>query len=88
MLIDAAMHLEAAGADFVVLCTNTMHKMADDIQKSISIPFLHIADATAQKVIGSGFTTIGLLGTRFTMEEDFYKGRLVKELWAKRAHPR
>lgn len=78
LLIDAAKHLEAAKADFVVLCTNTMHKMADDIIKSISIPFLHIADATAQKVIDSGFSTIGLLGTRFTMEEDFYKGRLSK----------
>ena len=76
MLIDAAIHLEAAGADFIVLCTNTMHKMAEEIQKNTSIPFLHIADATAQKVSSSGISTIGLLGTRFTMEEDFYKGRL------------
>ncbi len=78
MLIDAAIHLEAAGADFIVLCTNTMHKMAEEIQKNTSIPFLHIADATAQKVSSSGISTIGLLGTRFTMEEDFYKGRLLR----------
>jgi aspartate racemase len=79
LLVDAAKHLEAAGADFVVLCTNTMHKMAEVIQKNISIPFLHIADATAQKVSSSGISTIGLLGTRFTMEEDFYKGRLSRK---------
>jgi len=78
MLIDAAIHLEAAGADFIVLCTNTMHKMAEEIQKNTSIPFLHIADATAQKVSSSGISIIGLLGTRFTMEEDFYKGRLLR----------
>lgn len=76
ILIDSALHLQAAGADFVVLCTNTMHKMAEDIQKRITIPFLHIADATALKVKSAGISTIGLLGTRFTMEEDFYKGRL------------
>jgi len=75
-LVAAAQSVERAGADFVVLCTNTMHKLADDIQANISIPFLHIADATAQKVKAAGLTKIGLLGTRFTMEEDFYKGRL------------
>jgi len=77
MLVKSARQLESAGADFVVLCTNTMHKMADEICRSISIPFLHIADATAEKVKVQGITKIGLLGTRFTMEEDFYKGRLV-----------
>lgn len=76
MLIDAAKNLENGGADFVVLCTNTMHKAADDIQDNVKIPFLHIADATAQQVKASGIQKIGLLGTRFTMEEDFYKGRL------------
>lgn len=77
MLVKSARQLESASADFVVLCTNTMHKMADDICRSISIPFLHIADATAEKVKVQGITKIGLLGTRYTMEEDFYKGRLV-----------
>ncbi len=75
-LIEAAQNVERAGADFVVLCTNTMHKVADDIQANITIPLLHIADATAQKVRAANIKTIGLLGTRFTMEEDFYKGRL------------
>ena len=76
MLIDAAKKLETCGADFIVLCTNTMHKVADDIQANINIPFLNIADATAQLVKNSGIQKIGLLGTRFTMEEEFYKGRL------------
>ena len=75
-LVEVARNVEKAGADFVVLCTNTMHKVADDIQANISIPMLHIADATAQKVKMAGLRTIGLLGTRFTMEEDFYKSRL------------
>lgn len=75
-LIAAAKALENGGADFVVLCTNTMHKVADEIQANVKIPFLHIADATAQRVRASGIQTIGLLGTRFTMEEEFYKGRL------------
>ena len=79
MLIDAAKKLETCGADFIVLCTNTMHKVADDIQANINIPFLHIADATAQLVKNSGIQKIGLLGTRFTMEEEFYKGRLSQE---------
>jgi len=79
MLIDAAKKLETCGADFIVLCTNTMHKVADDIQANINIPFLHIADATAQLVKKSGIQKIGLLGTRFTMEEEFYKGRLSQE---------
>lgn len=76
LLIDAAKNLENGGADFVVLCTNTMHKVADDLQASIKIPLLHIADATAQRVKECGLKKIGLLGTRFTMEEEFYKGRL------------
>ena len=76
MLINAAKNLENSGADFIVLCTNTMHKVADDIQANVKIPLLHIADATAQLVKDSGVKKIGLLGTRFTMEEEFYKGRL------------
>ena len=76
MLVEAAKNLETGGADFIVLCTNTMHKVADNIQSNVKIPFLHIADATAQRVRDSGIQRIGLLGTRFTMEEDFYKGRL------------
>lgn len=76
MLVGAAKTLENGGADFIVLCTNTMHKVADDIQAHVNIPLLHIADATAQLVKNSGIQKIGLLGTRFTMEEEFYKGRL------------
>ncbi len=76
ILVAAAKNLENGGADFIILCTNTMHKLADDIQANIKIPFLHIADATAQLVKDSGIQKIGLLGTRFTMEEEFYKGRL------------
>lgn len=76
LLIGAAKNLENCGADVVVICTNTMHKLADEIQGSVKIPLLHIADATAQVVIHAGIRKIGLLGTRFTMEEDFYKGRL------------
>lgn len=76
MLVEAAKNLENGGADFIVLCTNTMHKVAEDIQASVKIPLLHIADATAQRVKDSGIQKIGLLGTRFTMEEEFYKGRL------------
>ncbi len=78
MMAQAAVSLEKAGADFVVLCTNTMHKLADQIQADIHIPFLHIADATAQRIKAAGFQRVGLLGTSFTMEEDFYKGRLNK----------
>jgi len=76
LLSDAALSLERAGAEVVLLCTNTMHKVADDIQASLRIPFLHIADATADAVNAQGLTTVGLLGTRFTMEEDFYVERL------------
>lgn len=76
MMVEAAQRLEKGGADFIVLCTNTMHKLADEIQAGVRIPFLHIADATAERVRQAGIRRIGLLGTRFTMEEDFYKGRL------------
>jgi len=76
ILVAVAQNLVRAGADFIVLCTNTMHKLADEIQANITIPLLHIADATAEQVKAAGIRTIGLLGTRFTMEEDFYKGRL------------
>lgn len=75
-LAKAARSVEAAGADFLVLCTNTMHKVAPAIEAAVSIPLLHIADATAAAVKGEGVRTVGLLGTRFTMEEDFYRGRL------------
>ena len=76
MLAQAARSLEAAGADFIVLCTNTMHKVADAIESAVSIPLFHIADPTAQEINKNGLTKVGLLGTRFTMEQDFYRGRL------------
>ena len=78
-MIRAAQQVQAGGADFVVICTNTMHKMAAEVQKEINIPLLHIADATAQVVRTRGLHRVGLLGTRFTMEEDFYRGRLVEK---------
>jgi aspartate racemase len=76
IMILAAQSIERSGADFVVLCTNTMHKLADEIEANIQVPFLHIADATAEKIHARGIQKIGLLGTRFTMEQDFYRGRL------------
>lgn len=79
LMIDAARRVEKGGADFVVICTNTMHKMADDVQESINISLLHIADVTAEEIIKRGLKKVGLLGTRFTMEEDFYKGRLLEK---------
>ena len=75
-LAQAARRLEGAGADFVVLCTNTMHRVAGAIEAAVDIPLLHIADATGQAIRRAGFGTVGLLGTRFTMEQDFYRGRL------------
>ena len=75
-MIGFARRLEDAGADFIVIATNTMHKMAEEVQGNIRIPLLHIADATAEKIIEKGVHKPGLLGTKFTMEEDFYKGRL------------
>ena len=79
LLAGAAQSVEKAGADFVLICTNTMHKLADTVQAGIGIPLLHIADATAEKVKQAGLQRVGLLGTRFTMEEDFYRGRLASE---------
>jgi aspartate racemase len=76
-LVAAARGVAAAGADFVVLCTNTMHKVADEIERALPIPLLHIADPTARTIQARGLRTVGLLGTRFTMEEHFYKARLV-----------
>ncbi|HMV27797.1 MAG TPA: aspartate/glutamate racemase family protein [Anaerolineales bacterium] len=77
ILARCAQDLERGGADFIVLCTNTMHKLADQMTSNVSIPLLHIADATAEKIVSAGIKRIGLLGTRFTMEHDFYKGRLI-----------
>jgi aspartate racemase len=76
LLAEAAKSIEAAGADFLLLCTNTMHKVSSDIVSKISIPFLHIADATAERLTDDGIRCVGLLGTRFTMEQEFYKGRI------------
>jgi aspartate racemase len=79
LMIAAAQSVENGGADFVVICTNTMHKLADDVQKHIHIPVYHIADATAQRIQAQGLHKVGLLGTRFTMEESFYKDRLIEK---------
>ncbi len=76
ILAEAARSLEAAGADFLVLCTNTMHKVAARIEATVAIPLLHIADPTAAEIKRAGFSTVGLLGTRFTMEQAFYRDRL------------
>ena len=76
LLADAARRLERGGADFFLICTNTMHRMADQVQAAVRIPLLHIADATAARVYAKGIKRVGLLGTAFTMEQDFYKGRL------------
>ena len=76
LLAQAARQVEKAGADFLVICTNTMHKLAPKVEASIGIPLLHIADATASVLIERGINTVGLLGTAFTMEQDFYKRRL------------
>ncbi|MFO7617129.1 MAG: aspartate/glutamate racemase family protein [Bacteroidales bacterium] len=79
MMVDAAHRLERGGADILVICTNTMHKMADDVEQSISIPMLHIVDAVAEKILEQGLSRVALLGTRFTMEQEFYKGRLTEK---------
>jgi amino-acid racemase len=76
LLASAAVALQRAGADFLVLCTNTMHKVAPEIERAVALPLLHIADATAARVKAAGVRRVGLLGTRFTMEQDFYRGRL------------
>ncbi|WP_265535344.1 aspartate/glutamate racemase family protein [Pseudomonas saponiphila] len=78
ILVDAALRLQAGGAECVVLCTNTMHKVAQQIQAAISVPFLHIADPTAQAAVDAGTLQVGLLGTAFTMEESFLKQRLAQ----------
>ncbi len=75
-MVEAAQRLERGGADFVVLCTNTMHRMADGVASAVAIPLLHIVDATAEHIHSHGFNAVGLLGTRYTMEQDFYRGRL------------
>lgn len=79
MMVSAAQSLERAGAGIVLIGANTMHKTAGAIQQNIHIPLLHIADATAERICAQGLVTVGLLGTRFTMEEDFYKGRLTEK---------
>jgi aspartate racemase len=76
LLGEAAVSLERAGAEFLVLCTNTMHKVADAIEQAVGIPLLHIADPTAEAIRASGLQRVGLLGTRFTMEQPFYRERL------------
>ena len=79
LLVEAAHKLEAAGAEGLVICTNTMHKLAGDVQAAVSIPLIHIADATGRAVVEAGVKRPALLATRFTMEQDFYKGRLVEK---------
>jgi aspartate racemase len=79
LMAEAAQSLEKGGADFIVLCTNTMHKLSDEIEASVSIPLIHIGDATAKKIKEKNFKKVGLLGTSFTMEQDFFKGRLLNK---------
>jgi len=76
MMVTASKQLNAAGADFIVICANTMHKVAPAVEAAVPIPLLHIADVTAASIHAKGFRKVGLLGTRFTMAEDFYRGRL------------
>lgn len=78
-LKEAAIKLEKAGVDFIVLCTNTMHKVANQIEQGVAIPFLHIADGTAEEISKNGLKKIGLLGTKYTMEQDFYVSRLTDQ---------
>jgi aspartate racemase len=77
-MIDAARRLQRGGADFVLICSNTMHRMADEIAAAVTIPLLHIADPTAERIRAKGIERVGLLGTAFTMEQDFYRGRLAQ----------
>jgi aspartate racemase len=79
LLVAAARSVETAGADFVLICTNTMHRLADAIQAALRIPLLHIADATGARVRQAGLRRVGLLGTRFTMEEGFFRDRLARQ---------
>lgn len=76
LAVDAAKRLERGGAEFIVLCTNTVHKLAENIEMSVNIPLLHIADATAKAIKNKQMSKVGLIGTKFTMEHEFYKGRL------------
>ncbi len=78
LLNQAALALERGGADFVVVCANTMHKVADELMAGVRIPLLHIVDVTAARVKAAGLRRVGLLGTRYTMEQDFYRGRLAE----------
>lgn len=78
-MVDAARRLESAGAELILICTNTMHRMAPEIEAAVSIPLLHIADPTAEQVKAAGYSKVGLLGTAYTMEHDFYKGRLARQ---------
>jgi aspartate racemase len=78
-MVDAARRLEAGGVDVLLICTNTMHRMAPAVQAAVGIPLLHIADPTAERIKAAGFNKVGLLGTAFTMEHDFYKGRLSED---------
>ncbi|MFY0736353.1 aspartate/glutamate racemase family protein [Aurantimonas sp. NFXS3] len=77
-LVEAARKLETAGADILLICTNTMHRMAPAIEAAVQVPLLHIADPTAERIKAAGLQKVGLLGTAFTMEQDFYKGRLAE----------
>lgn len=79
LLTEAAISVQQAGADFLLICTNTMHKVAEQIEQAIDIPILHIADATAEVLVEQGIKTVGLLGTAFTMEQAFYKSRLTEK---------
>lgn len=76
LMVDAARRLEAAGADILLICSNTMHRMAPAVQAAVGVPLLHIADPTAEQIKAAGIGKVGLIGTAFTMEHDFYKGRL------------
>ena len=79
ILGEAANNLEKAGADFIVICTNTMHKVVNQIKEKISVPILHIAEMTAEKILEKGLKNIALLGTKYTMEQDFYKSKLIEK---------
>ncbi|WP_299947020.1 aspartate/glutamate racemase family protein [uncultured Microbulbifer sp.] len=79
ILAAAAKSVETAGADFFLLCTNTMHKVAETVEKSVCIPLLHIADATAEKLVNEQVKRVGIIGTRFTMEHTFYKNRITEK---------
>ncbi len=79
LFIDAAKGLEEGGADFLIICANTMHKLAEEVSAAIDIPLLHIGDVTAEKILAGGMMKVGLLGTIYTMEQDFYKGRLASK---------